>query len=438
MDSLKVIQLEVENVKRVRRVDMVLDATGLTVIGGGNAQGKSSLLDAIKWTLGGDRFRPSQPGRDGKQPETKIKLSNGMVAEICGKNSTCKVTDLTGRRGGISLLNDFRSTFALDLPKFLNSTAIEKCKMLLDTFPGLGKKLADLNAEEQKVYQERLALGRQVELKDKHAKDLPYNEDAPEALLTGAEMAEQLRDAMAVNAKNKSIRDNIIMEKSRFDSAQRNVVQKTERVAELERMLTEARQQRDNALADAESCRKRIAEAEAAAASLVDADTESVKRKMVEIDTSNGKVRQNMEKQRAEDDASTLRMEYNALTDRLEQIRKDKVDLLNGVKMPLPDLSIDAGELIYKGQKWDCMSGAERLKVATAICAVLNPSYGFVILDELEKMDRATLAEFGEWLVEHNMQAIGTRVSDGDECSVIIEDGMVVHVNKRPSGDLEI
>ena len=84
------------------------------------------------------------------------------------------------------------------------------------------------------------------------------------------------------------------------------------------------------------------------------------------------------------------------------------------------------------------MSGAERLKVATAICAVLNPSYGFVILDELEKMDRATLAEFGEWLVEHNMQAIGTRVSDGDECSVIIEDGMVVHVNKRPSGDLEI
>ena len=88
MDSLKIIQLEVENVKRVRRVDMVLDATGLTVIGGGNAQGKSSLLDAIKWTLGGDRFRPSQPGRDGKQPETKIKLSNGMVAEICGKNST--------------------------------------------------------------------------------------------------------------------------------------------------------------------------------------------------------------------------------------------------------------------------------------------------------------------------------------------------------------
>ena len=55
-------------------------------------------------------------------------------------------------------------------------------------------------------------------------------------------------------------------------------------------------------------------------------------------------------------------------------------------------------------------------------------------LDELEKMDLRTLAEFGEWLVEHNMQAIGTRVSDGDECSVIIEDGSIVHVNKKEAG----
>lgn len=432
--SLKVVSLEVENVKRVKRVDMQLAATGLTIVGGSNAQGKTSLLDAIRWTLGGDRYRPSAPGRDGLQAETKVTLSNGLVAQIYGKNGSLKVTDPSGKRGGITLVQDFIGTFALDLPKFLNSTAIEKCKMLLDTMPDLGKKLKDLNAEFDKVYQDRLSQGRMVELKDKHAKDLPHTEGVPDTLLTGTEMAEKLSAAMAVNAKNRNVRDNIVMEKSRLESAVRAVVAKTERVSELERMLAEARSQREGVLADRESADKRVKDAEAAAASLIDEDVSAVKSQMIEIDGINAKVRQNLEKQHAEEEASNLRVDYNAMSTRIEEIRADKVALLDSAKMPLEGLSILDGELIYRGAKWDCMSGAERLKVGTAICSVIKPSCGFVLLDELEKMDMRTLAEFGEWLVEHDMQAIGTRVSDGDECSVIIEDGSVVHVNKKEAG----
>lgn len=83
-------------------------------------------------------------------------------------------------------------------------------------------------------------------------------------------------------------------------------------------------------------------------------------------------------------------------------------------------------QLVYKGQKWDNMSGAERLKVSTAIVRKLNPQCGFVLLDKLEQMDRKTLQEFGEWLEAEGLQAIATRVSTGDECSIIIEDGYVV------------
>jgi hypothetical protein len=41
-------------------------------------------------------------------------------------------------------------------------------------------------------------------------------------------------------------------------------------------------------------------------------------------------------------------------------------------------------------------------------------------------MDRKTLQDFGEWLEKEGLQAIATRVSTGDECSIIIEDGYVV------------
>ena len=42
----------------------------------------------------------------------------------------------------------------------------------------------------------------------------------------------------------------------------------------------------------------------------------------------------------------------------------------------------------------------------------------------LEQMDRQTLSEFGAWLEGEGLQVIATRVSTGEECAIIIEDGL--------------
>lgn len=99
--------------------------------------------------------------------------------------------------------------------------------------------------------------------------------------------------------------------------------------------------------------------------------------------------------------------------------------MLDGADLPLPGLSVEEGKLIYNSVPWDGMSGAEQLKVATAIVQKLNPECGFVLMDKLEQMDLDTLQEFGEWLKDQGLQVIATRVSTGEECSIIIEDGMV-------------
>lgn len=86
---------------------------------------------------------------------------------------------------------------------------------------------------------------------------------------------------------------------------------------------------------------------------------------------------------------------------------------------------MEDGELIYNGQKWDNMSGADQLMVATSIVRKLKPDCGFILLDKLEQMDLESLKEFGQWLEQEGLQAIATRVSTGEECSIIIEDGYV-------------
>ena len=102
---------------------------------------------------------------------------------------------------------------------------------------------------------------------------------------------------------------------------------------------------------------------------------------------------------------------------------------MKNANLPLPGLSVENGELTYNGKKWDGMSGSEQLKVSTAIVRKLNPNCGFVLMDKLEQMDVATLNEFGQWLEKEGLQVIATRVSTGDECSIIIEDGMIIKSN---------
>jgi recombinational DNA repair ATPase RecF len=102
---VKIDRLEIENVKRVKAVSIEPTPDGLTILGGNNNQGKTSVLDAIAWLLGGDRFKPSSPAREGSvtPPHLRAELSNGLVVERRGPNSPLKIIDPQGNKGGQQL-----------------------------------------------------------------------------------------------------------------------------------------------------------------------------------------------------------------------------------------------------------------------------------------------------------------------------------------------
>ena len=169
------------------------------------------------------------------------------------------------------------------------------------------------------------------------------------------------------------------------------------------------------------------------AVDLHDESTAELERNISEVEEINRKVRANLDKEKAEEDAKQYENQYMTLTNDIEKIRKQKNDLLASADLPLDELSVEDGELIYKGQKWDGMSGADQMKVSTAIIRKLNPQCGFVLLDKLEQMDVETMQEFNHWLEAEGLQAIATRVSTGGECSLIIEDGYVVGADQKPA-----
>lgn len=403
--SMKINRLEIENVKRIKAVKIEPRENGLTLIGGNNNQGKTSVLDSIAWALGGERFKPSQATREGSviPPNLHIVMNNGLIVERKGKNSALKVMDPNGNKGGQQLLNEFVEQLALDLPKFMESSGKEKAQTLLQII-GVGDQLLNLEKEEKELYQERLYVGRTADQKEKFAKEQPYFPEAPKDLISPSDLIRQQQEILARNGENQRKRENL-------------------------HKLEQDYQKINDDLSELLAKQKRIEEdlriAKLSAADLQDESTAELEASISNIEEINRRVRANLDKEKAEDDAKVYRSQYNELTEKISDLRSKKNSLLDSAELPLPELSVADGELIYKGQKWDNMSGSERLKVSTAIVRKLNPDCGFVLLDKLEQMDMKTLQEFGLWLESEGLQAIATRVSTGDECSIIIEDGYV-------------
>ncbi|MEQ7202333.1 AAA family ATPase [Lactococcus lactis] len=400
---IKINKLEIENVKRVKAVSLEPTQNGLTVIGGRNGQGKTSILDSIAWALGGNKYKPSQPHREGSvlPPNLQISLSNGLEIKRDGKNSDLKVIDPSGQKAGQKLLDSFVEEFALNLPKFMESSNADKARTLLQII-GVGDKLAEFEKKEQELYNERLVIGRVADQKKKFAAEMTYFSEAPKELISVSELIQEQQAILAKNAENERLigqRDSLKQRQTQLDS-------------EIARLIEE------KAKVD-----QQLEIAEKDALDLHDESTEQLEYSISNTEEINRKVRANLDKEKAEQDAQFEKEKYDNLSAQIDRIRLDKNQLLEDTDLPLPGLSVAEGELLYKGQRWDNMSGAEQLKVSTAIVRKLNPECGFILIDKLEQMDLDTLKEFGQWLEQEQLQAIATRVSTGDECSIIISDG---------------
>lgn len=425
--SVKIASLELENVKRIHAVELEPAQDGLTVIGGKNAQGKTSVLDAIAWALGGDKMKPADPNRKGgaTPARLRVELSNGIVVERKGKNGSLHVTDTTGKKAGQQLLNDFISQLALNIPRFMNGSDADKATALLQTL-GIDAELAKIDGSIRATFQDRQLVGRDAKAKRAHAEKLPHHDDAPDAPVSAAELIQEQQAILARNGEKLKAKQDAEDTAKKAEFARSTAYAATSRAADLEQQLNEARAELARRTKEAEEAEEKAKVLAQSTAELVLESTEEIEASIANIETINNKVRDNQAKAEADAEALRVEQEYDGLTQKLEDLRAKRRGLLDGAPLPLPELSIDdEGALTYKDHTWGDMSGAEQLVVATAIVRATKPECGFVLVDKLEQFDTDELAKFGEWAKGENLQIIGTRVATDDSCTVVIVDGRI-------------
>jgi recombinational DNA repair ATPase RecF len=98
---VKITAAHITNFKRIKDVELRPDADrALILIGGKNAQGKSSILDALTAAFGGKKAEPQDPIRHGADAaEIRVELDGGELSirrVINGEGSLLEVRDRMG------------------------------------------------------------------------------------------------------------------------------------------------------------------------------------------------------------------------------------------------------------------------------------------------------------------------------------------------------
>lgn len=425
-DPLHIVELRIANVKRIRAVTIRPDGS-LVIVGGKNAQGKTSVLDAVEMALGGGKTLPAEPLRRGARKGGVVVDLGEYVVErtFTAKGSALVVRGSDGQpiKSPQSVLDALCSTVAFDPLAFSRMDPPKQDEVLKRL---LGLDFTELDRDRTELYAARTQVNRDIKALDARIEALPKPEaGVPDKEVSVSELVVELerrRGELEENASKRSALQELTDDADELNTEAEEVEQEIARLkAELKRA-----EERLSKLADQRATKAReIADARAVVEQLVDPDLEDVKRQIASAEETNRKVRQHAEAAKLEAEARALTDKAEQLSDAIAAIDDQKAEAIASAKFPVAGLGFDATGPTLNGLPLEQASGAEKLRVSVAIGAALNPRVRVMLVRDGSLLDEDSLKLLAELARETDSQVLLERVGDDDDGAIVIEDGMV-------------
>lgn len=426
--SSRIVALDIQQVKRITAAHIEPDGS-LVIIGGENAAGKSSVLDAIAYALGGGKLLPQQPLRTGAgHGSVEVKLDDGATIRrtfTAQGGGTLKITlgDGLSPQKAQTWLDARIGSLSFDPTAFLRAETKDQARILRDL---CGVDTRALDAERAKVYAERTEIGRDAKRAQAAAQTAPHYPDAvavPVQEIVSAQATEQrqIREAEQRVRLAKEFARAIqeIESRAKTDTA--------EIEAEIARLQERAKTIAADTRATLEEYRP-VADDLDAAQQELDALPAPVdwSERIHEAEEQNRRVRANGDCAKLASEAARYQADVDKLTARLTEIDAHRVRLLASARFPLPGLSIDAsGAPTYSGLPLSQASQAEQIRISMMVGLSLSPDLRIMLIRDGSLLDESNMALLTSLAEEHGAQVWIERVGDADAGAIVIEDGTV-------------
>lgn len=424
-DHLRIVRMQVDNVLKLKEADVTPNPDkNLLIVGGRNAQGKTSWLRSIAMALGGTKSIPPMPVHQGSQTG-KIILDLGEFAIRLSLNAegtsnlTVKTKDGFTASSPQKILDGLKSYFSLDPMKFLREPAKKQADVLAQL---AGINLAQWEADYKIAYEERRVANVAGLAVKAEMEGMPSGVAVPVFKVDVTKETDELRRC---NEHNREF-DRIANEKQTIESERRSISNRIgewkSQIADLERRIA-AETERDTGLA------KQHADLSGLGTRSERVDTAAIEQKIAQASATNEKAQLHQLWKERDAKRAKLRKEWEACEAKVKGMENEKLELVQKAAYPIPGLLWTEDGIIFNGLPFEQASGAEKLRVVVAMAAAMNPRLRILPIEDGSLLDEESMRLLEELCDEYDMQAWIEVVGSDGEPSLVFEGGEIIAAN---------
>jgi DNA repair exonuclease SbcCD ATPase subunit len=421
---LKILKLTAENIKKLRVVE-ITPAGNVVEITGPNASGKSSVLDSIYYALAGAKEIPSQPIRRGAL-KAKVKLELGEItverrfSQSGGSSLVVEAADGSSFTSPQKMLDKLLGTLTFDPLAFTRMDAKKQLEELKNLVP-LDVDLDAIEKANLADFEARTELSRKVRNLEPQIGAIAFPDDTPDDEVSVADLVEELRAAGEKNTANERVkREREIIAGSIQDRLQRARDSRDEAA----RLMKRAEDLELSAISDEKIAHENTDRLEAIVVP-DPVDTSELAQMIEGARQVNAEIANKKLKLRLAADLATVKGTIEALGRKIDGRNELKREAIAAAKMPIDGLSFGENEVLYRNLPFNQASGAEQLRVSTAIAMKANPKLRILRISDGSLLDEHSMKLLGEMADANDFQIWIERVDTSGKVGVVMEDGEV-------------
>jgi len=411
IESAKVIALKAKNVKRLSAVEIhPPDGEPVVVVGGKNAQGKTSVLDSIMYALAGTKNIPDDVVKHGqKKAQIEVDLGELKVTRVLGKGAKLEVKAKDGRKlsSPQRLLDELAGSLTFDPLHFqrLSETTAGRRQQATIVRDLVGLDFTDHDNKRQALYDSRTDTNRELKRAETQLETMPFFPQAPAEPIKVTEVAAELQKAAQHNDEVLRLNKALGNLETTIETIKKNIEQQQ---AELERLIAEKM-----TLGSKIKSFKQV-------------DTEKLNKQLEEAQVTNDRIAKNKQRREVNKQVSELQKQSESLTEAIEELDQEKQQKLSETELPIEGLTFSEDGVLFNNVPFHNCSSAEQLKLSVAMGIKMNPKLRIMLIRDGSLLDDESLETLRQMAAKSGHQVWLERVGIGEECMVVIDEGTLM------------
>ena len=417
-------KMSAENFKRLKVVEISPNPVGITLITGGNAQGKSSAIDAFLWVMGA--ISPDVPIRNGAEKASVRLEFGGLVFEKTqkkGKDAKLEVFDkATGAlvKSPATFINNLfgglEKNLALDPLALLDAQPKKQREVFID-FLGIGAKLESLDTQRFALVKKRTEARSVAESFDRQIAGLgPIQPSLPDKPVSNASIMEKFNAAQETAKKNGETRDALAAALRDTDRAGQRLSAARAELAAAEKYFSEYEEN--------------VARLAKLVDALVDPSTSDLADELASVQKTNEAIakRDSVNALRSQRDAA----EKNAaaIGEQIEKLDAEQKAAISGAEWPIEGMGFSESGLMLNGLPFDQAAESEQIEALLRMVMKADNPVKVIPIRHASGILEPRKRLIQEAALKHGYSVLMEQADESGKVGIVIQDGEVVAVNE--------